>query len=29
LEDVTTAFEDQFNNWADATDILRRLCAIN
>jgi transposase len=28
LDDVTTAVEDQFNNWTDANDTLRRLCAI-
>ena len=27
LDDVATAVEGQFNNWTDASDTLRRLCA--
>jgi hypothetical protein len=28
LEDVVTAVEEQFNKWTDASETLRRLCAI-
>lgn len=29
LEDVVTAVEEQFNKWTDASETLRRLCAIS